>query len=45
VVNEDLERAIATVREIVAAERAGRADELRPRHGRAAVLQGRSYFR
>ena len=39
VVNDDLERAIAEVREILAAERDGRAGEARARHGRAAVLK------
>jgi guanylate kinase len=38
VVNEDLERAIADVREIMAAERAGRPEAARARHGRVAVL-------
>jgi guanylate kinase len=38
VVNDDLERAIAELREILAAERAGRTDAVRARHGRAAVV-------
>jgi guanylate kinase len=38
VVNEVLEPAIAAVREIVQAERAGRVAEVRARHGRAAVV-------
>jgi guanylate kinase len=38
VVNDDLERAVAALLEVVAAERAGRADAARARHGRAAVL-------
>ena len=39
VVNDDLERAIADVREILAAERAARVAPARARHGREAVLK------
>jgi len=38
VVNDDLERAIADVLEVIQLERAGRGDEALSRHGRAAVL-------
>jgi guanylate kinase len=38
VVNDELARCTAAVREIIAAERAGRAAEARARHGREAVL-------
>jgi guanylate kinase len=38
VVNEDVERTIAALHEIVAAERAGETAAVRARHGRAAVL-------
>jgi guanylate kinase len=38
VVNEDLERTVETLCEIVAAERAGRSEALRARHGVAATV-------
>ena len=38
VVNEDVERTIAALHEIVAAERSGETGAVRARHGRAAVL-------
>jgi guanylate kinase len=40
VVNDDLETAIGSVLEIIHLERAGRADDAKARHGRAAVWTG-----